>query len=65
MVLLFTCVKSLLSRCSTPELVRKFANGSVTIFQIKLEVFKSNNILEISKMFAGFLLPKKYNKLLD
>ena len=53
---LFTCVKQLLSRFTSPELVRKFANGNVTIVQIKGEVLKDVNILDTIKMFISFLL---------
>ena len=52
----FTCVKQLLSRFSSAGLVRKFANGDLTIVQIKWELFKDNNILDTNKMFTGFLL---------
>ena len=37
---LFTCVKQLLSRFVSPELVRKFTNGDVTIVQTKGEILK-------------------------
>ena len=62
---LFTCVKQLLNRFVSPELVRKFTNSDVTIFQTKGEILKDGNILETSKMFAGFLLCSKLNELLD
>ena len=62
---LFTCVKQLLSRFASPKLVRKFANGDVTIVQIKGEIIKDENILDTSKMVVGFLLHSKLNELLD
>ena len=62
---LFTCVKQLLSWFSFPGLVIKFANSHVTIVEIKGEVFKDENILDSSKMFAGLLLCSKLNELLD
>lgn len=62
---LFTCAKQLLSRFASPELVRKFDNGDVTINDIKGEVFKEENILDSSKMFVGFLLRTKLNELLN
>ena len=62
---LFTCVKQLFSRFASPELVRKFANGDITIIQIKGEIIKDENILDTSKMFVGFLQCSKLNELLD
>ena len=62
---LFTCVKQLLNRFVSPELVRKFTNSDITIVQTKGEILKDGNILETSKMFAGFLLCSKLNELLD
>ena len=62
---LFTCVKQLFSRFASPELVRKFANGDITIIQIKGEILKDKNILDTSKMFVGFLQCSKLNELLD
>ena len=62
---LFTCVKQLFSRFASPELVRKFANGDITIIQIKEEILKDENILDTSKMFVGFLQCSKLNELLD
>ena len=47
---LFTCVKQLLSRFASPELVRKFANGDVTIVQIKGEIIKDENTAKESLM---------------
>ena len=62
---LLTCVKQRLSRFASPELVRKFADGDVTIVQIKGEILKDDNILDTNKMFVGFLLRSKLNWLLD
>ena len=62
---LSTCVKQLFSRFASPELVRKFANGDITIIQIKGEILKEKNILDTSKMFVGFLQCSKLNELLD
>lgn len=45
--------------------MRKFANGNVTIVQIKVEVLKGENILAKSKIFVGFLLRSKLNELWD
>ena len=38
---LFACVKQLLSRFTSPELVKEFANGDVAIVQIKGEVLRA------------------------
>ena len=62
---LFTYFKQLLSRFASCELVRKFANGDVTIVQIKGEIIKEKNILDTSKLFVGYLLDSKLNELLD
>ena len=62
---LFTCVKQLLSSFVSPELARKFTNGDVTIVQTKGEILKDGNILDTSKVFAGFLLRSKLNEVLE
>ena len=62
---LFICAKQFLSRFASPEPVRMFANGHITIVQIKGEVLKSKNILDTNIMFIGFLLRSKFNELLD
>ena len=41
---LLTCVKNLWSRFVSPELVRKFAKGDVTISQNKGKLIKNKNI---------------------
>lgn len=62
---LFICAKQFLSRFASPEPVRMFANGHITIVQIKGEVLKGKNILDTSIMFIGFLLRSNFNELLD
>ena len=58
---LFTYVEQRLSRFASPELVRKFSNGDVTIARIKGEVMKEQNILNTSKMSQ----PAKFPEILD